>query len=273
MSREGFDFGAEVAAAGGKVFKNPTPGPHDTLITGIVHIGSFADVFKKGNVLEPKPACNFVLVQSTLMGEEDKNEDGSRIQKWQAMPLKFGDKANLTKFMLAVDPSEKMKGFDDVIMTAVTTQWKPNEKKGKNEDGTYKAVNLDGYAGMAERSAKLVKSDAEEEGIKPIGHVKFEDITLEILEEIPGYLIRQYLLSENDTGAKNLSYPTSAVEAIIIAKRETDPTWKTKQESDSDDESQEPGHEQRDGSTANASSVPEPAVVEAPADLAEDKEF
>lgn len=273
MAREGFDFGAEVAAAGGKVFKNPEPGAHDSLITAIVHIGSFADVFVSGQKKEPKPPCNFVLVQTTLFNESDKNEDGSRIQKWQSMPLKFGNKSNLTKFLQAVDPNQKLPGFDEVIGVAVTTDWKANEIKGKNEDGTWKAVNLNGYSGMTERTAKLVKADADAEGINIIGHVKFSDITLDVLEEIPGYIISQYFLSEGKNGGKNESYAGSAVEAIINAKRAEDPTWKVKQESDEDETTGQPGDEQRAGSTANESSVPAPAVVEPPADMQEDKEF
>jgi len=273
MAREGFDFGAEVAAAGGKVFKNPEPGAHDSLITAIVHVGTFADVYVTGQKKEPKPPCNFVLVQTTLFNEDDKNDDGSRIQKWQPMPLKFGDKANLTKFMQAVDPNQKLSGFDEVIGTAVTTDWKANESKGKNEDGTWKAVNLNGYAGMTERTAKLVKADAEAEEIHIIGHVKFQDITLEILEEIPGYLISQYFLSEGKNGGKNESYAGSAVEAIINAKRAEDPTWKVKQESDEDATTGQAGDEQRAGSTAQQSSVPEAQVQDAPADLDNTQEF
>lgn len=273
MAYEDFDFGAEVAAAGGKVFKNPEPGPHDSIVSAIVHIGSFADVFINGAKKEPKPPVNFVLVQTTLMSETDRNDDGTRIQKWQAMPLKKGDKANLTKFLAAVDPAGKLSGFDAVPGIPVTTTWAANEKKGKNEDGTWKAVNLKGYTAMTDRTAKLVRSDAEEEGLVYIGHVRFPDITLDILEEIPGYLIRQYLLSESN--GNNESYAGSAVEAIINAKRAEDHTWKTKQESDDegDDEHGQPGHEQKQGSTANASSVPAPEDKAPPADLEEDKEF
>lgn len=272
MAYEDFDFGAEVAAAGGKVFKNPEPGPHDSIITAIVHVGSFADVFTNGNKKEPKPAVNFVLVQSTLMNENDKNDDGSRIQKWQAMPLKKGDKANLTKFLAAVDPDGKLAGFDAVPGIPVTTSWAANEKKGKNDDGTWKAVNLKGYTAMTGRTAALVKADAEAEGLTMIGHVRFPNITLDILEEIPAYLIRQYLLSEMD--GNNESYAGSPVEAIINAKRAEDPSWKTKQDNDDDgDDAGQPGNEQKAGSTANASSVPEPANVEVPADLTDDKEF
>lgn len=274
MAYEDFDFGAEVAAAGGKVFKNPEPGPHDSIVTAIVHVGSFADVFTNGAKKEPKPAVNFVLVQTTLMGEEDKNDDGSRIQKWQAMPLKKGDKANLTKFLAAVDPNGKLAGFDAVPGTPVVTTWAANEKKGKNDDGTWKAVNLKGYTAVTGRTGALIKADFEEEAVPMIGHVRFSDLTLEILEEIPGYMIRQYLLSESE--GNNESYAGSPVEAIINAKRAEDASWKTKQEGDDEGDHNEPGNEQKSGSTAGASSVPsEPAAqdVPPPSDLNEDKEF
>lgn len=268
MAYEDFDFGADVAAAAGKVFVNPEPGPHDSVITGIVHVGSFADVFTEGNKKDPKPPANFVLIQTTLMGENDKNEDGSRIQKWQAMPLKKGDRANLTKFMAAVDPAGKLKGFDDVIGVPVVTTWKANEKKGKNDDGTWKAVNLTGYTAATGRTAGLIVADFQAEDIKPIGHVRFENITLDVLEEIPGYLISQYFLSEKD--GNNLSYAGSPVETIINAKRAEDPKWKVKQ--DGDDEGGSEG--QSNGSSQAASDVPPPPEeVPPPSDMSDAQDF
>ena len=268
MARD-FDYGAEVAVGGGVNYKNPTPGAHDTVITAIVHIGSFADLFVKGNKREPKPPCNYVLVQSTLMGPDDKNEDGSPIQKWKAMPLKHGDRAGLTAFMAAMDPAEVMKGFNDVIGVPVTTTWKENQDKGKNEDGTWKAVNLTGYTNAAGRLADLIRVDFQASGITPIGHVAFKDITLEILEDIPAYLISQYFLSEGN--GDNLSYAGSPVEAIINAKRIEDPDWKTKKDGDAN--SEEPGTEQRAGSTAGTQAIPEAANQAPPPDMEADKEF
>lgn len=268
MAYEDFDFGADVAAAAGKVFVNPEPGPHDSVITGIVHVGSFADVFTEGNKKDPKPPANFVLIQTTLMGEDDKNEDGSRIQKWQAMPLKKGDRANLTKFMAAVDPAGKLKGFDDVIGVPVVTTWKANEKKGKNDDGTWKAVNLTGYTAATGRTASLIVADFQQEDIKPIGHVRFENITLDVLEEIPGYLISQYFLSEKD--GNNLSYAGSPVETIINAKRAEDPKWKVKQDGDDEGGSES----QSNGSSQAASDVPPPPEeVPPPADMSDAQDF
>lgn len=271
MSREDFDYGADVAAAGGVNYKNPTPGSHDSIITGIVHVGSFADLYVEGNKREVKPPCNFILVQTTLLGPEDVNEDGSPIQKWQSMPLKHGDKANLTKFMNAVDPAAKLKGMADVIGVPVLTTWKENEKKGKNEDGTWKAVNLTGYANATDRLAAMITADYEKLGLTPVGHVTFANITLEVLETIPGYLISQYLLSEKN--GDNLSYAGSAVEAIIKAKREADPTWKVAKAGDEGSDDGKPGNEQRQGSTTGPSSVPEAANVEVPADLNANQEF
>lgn len=47
MARGDFDFGAQVTKAEGKVFKNPEVGDHEAVISGIIHVGSFQDIFKK----------------------------------------------------------------------------------------------------------------------------------------------------------------------------------------------------------------------------------
>ena len=283
MARE-FDFGAEVAEGGGKVFRNPELGAHDAIVAGIVHVGSFQDVFKKGSSVEVKAPANVVLVKLVLMNPDseekkddgspltsDKNEDGSRIAKWIPIPLKKGDRANLTKFMKAVDPAEVKSGFDEVIGTPLTTNFVADEKGGKNDDGSWKYVNLDSYGSIAARSAALVKADAEDEGLTLLGHIRFNDISDEVLDDIPPHLIRQYLLSEGRNGGKNLSYEGSAAEKLIAAKREADPTWATRREGDNEDDKP-----QADAKTEKTSAVPQEAPAPdapAPEGLNENAEY
>ena len=230
MARAGFDFGAEVVSGGGKVFKTPEVGDHEAIVSAIVHVGSFQDVFTKGKAKEVKKPCNYVLVQATLMGDDDKNEDDSRMEQWLAIALKDGDKATLTKFMSAVDPKEECSGFSDFIGRAFTVSMVGSGKQG--EDGKWQYVNWKGFAGCPDKLAKLVYAEVESEGIQCIGHVQFDGITKEILDAIPAYMVRQYFLSERD--GDNLSYAGSKVEAIINKAREEDPDWKMPRKSDED---------------------------------------
>ena len=151
-----FDFGAEITQATGGVFKNPEVGEHEAVISGIIHVGSFQDIFKKGNTTEVKKPANFVLVKVVLMGDNDKNDDGSRMEQWMAVPLKSGDRATLTKFLNAVDPKELLGGFDDFIGECMLASMVGDEKGGKNEDGTFKYVNWKGFGGMPDKLKKLV---------------------------------------------------------------------------------------------------------------------
>lgn len=259
-----FDAGAEVKQGGGAVFVNPEVGDHDALLTGVVHIGMFQDVFMKGKVEDPKAPCNFVLLQCTLMGENDKNEDGSRMVQWKSMALKSGDKAEMTAFLDALDPKELSGGFDDLIMKPFSAKMVGG--KETNEDGTPKYVNWagKGFAGMSARVVPMVLADAEAEGIKPIGHVKFADITREVLDEIPAHLVRQYFLSE--LKGNNLSYAGSHVEELINEARKGDPEWKAKKADEAKPDDKKPLDS---GSTQ---SVPEPENVPAP-DMDDTQEY
>lgn len=227
-----FDAGAEIAAAGGIVFKNPEVGDHESVITGIIHVGSFEDHFKKGGKVDIKKPVNYVLVRATLMGDADLNEDGSRMEQWTAVALKQGDKATLTKLLNAVDPKELLGGFDDFIGQVFTVSMVGDERGGKNEDGTFKYVNWKGFSGCPDKLKKIVLAQVEEEGIPMLGHVKFADITKEVLDAIPAHIVRQYYLNEGN--GKNVSIAGTAVEAIIKEARAADPEWKAKKASEKD---------------------------------------
>lgn len=228
-----FDFGAEITQATGGVFKNPEVGEHEAVISGIIHVGSFQDIFKKGNTTEVKKPANFVLVKVVLMGDNDKNDDGSRMEQWMAVPLKSGDRATLTKFLNAVDPKELLGGFDDFIGECMLASMVGDEKGGKNEDGTFKYVNWKGFGGMPDKLKKLVLAQVEEEGLSMTGHITFDKLTREIIDSIPAHLVRQYLLNETPRG-KNLSVAGSHVEAIIAEARATDADWKKVKKKDGD---------------------------------------
>lgn len=232
MARGDFDFGAQVTKAEGKVFKNPEVGDHEAVISGIIHVGSFQDIFKKGNTTEVKKPANFVLVKIVLMGDDDKNEDDSRMEQWMPVPLKSGDKATLTKFLNAVDPKELLGGFDDFIGECLTATMVGSGDK--NDDGSFKYVNWKGFGGMPDKLKKLVIAQVEEEGLSMTGHITFDKLTKEILDEIPANLVRQYFLNETPRG-KNLSVAGSHVEAIIKAAREEDPEWKKAKKKDEED--------------------------------------
>lgn len=255
-----FDAGAEVSQGGGGVFKNPEPGDHEAVLTGVIHVGSFQDVFKKGNTLDPKKPANFVLLQATLMGEQDKNEDGSRMVVWKSMSLKSGDKSEMTALLTALDPKELAGGFDDLMLTPFIVNMKGSD--ALNQDGTPKFVNWKGkgFAGCPERLLKMIRADVESEGITAIGHIKFADLTRDVLDAIPAHLIRQYFLSEGL--GNNLSYAGSHVEALVAAARADDPEWKVKKEGEDESESTP---ENKQPLTTQTQSVPAPENIPAPA--------
>lgn len=262
-----FNFGAEVAAGGGAVFKNPEVGDHESIISAIVHVGSFQDHYKSGGKVDIKKPCNYVLVRATLMGDEDLNEDGSRMEQWTAVALKSGDKATLTKLMNAVDPKELMEGFDDFIGAPFTVSMVGDEKGGKNDDGTFKYVNWKGFAGCPQKLAKMVLAAVEEEGIETLGHIPFDKITKEVLDAIPAHLVRQYFLNETQNG-KNLSVEGSPVASIIAAAREADADWKKAKAKDAKPDDKKP----LDTGAQVPSEVPDAPNVETPA-LDEDQEY
>ncbi|UNA05455.1 hypothetical protein [Klebsiella phage vB_KvaP_F5M1D] len=268
MARD-FDFGADVATGGGKVFKNPEVGPHDAILGAVIHVGSYQDVFVKGSAREEKKPVNYVLLQAILMGDEDFNEDGSRMEAWRAVGLKSGDKAELTVLMNALDPQEKLSGFDECIGVPFIATMKGSDDKG--EDGLPLYVNWasKGFSGCPGKLAKLVSASVEEEGIKTIGHVKFNDITKEVLDAIPAHLVRQYFMSEHKHGAKNLSVPGSHVETIIAAAREADPKWKAPADKDAKPDDKKPLDT---GATVPAQDVPPADNVPAP-DMDEGAEY
>lgn len=264
MARD-FDYGADVSSGGGKVFVNPEVGTHEAVLGAVIHIGSYADVFVKGSAREEKPAANYVLLQAILMGDDDKNENGSRMETWRAVGLKSGDKAELTVLMNAIDPKEELGGFDDFIGKVFNADMKGSKEAGEDGKPLYVNWASKGYSGCPGKLAKLVEASVEEEGLTFLGHVKFNDITKEHLDAIPAHLVRQYFMSEHKHGAKNLTVPGSHVESIIAEARAADPKWKAPAEKDAKPDDKKPldtGASVPTQSVPDADNIPAPAMDE-----------
>lgn len=268
MARD-FDFGADVTSGGGKVFKSPEVGTHEAILGAVIHVGSYEDVFVDKGVKDVKKPCNYVLLQAILMGDEDLNEDGSRMEAWRAVGLKSGDKAELTVLLNAIDPKEELGGFDDFIGMAFNADMKGSKDKG--EDGLPMYVNWasKGFSGCPAKLAKLALGQAEEEGLKFLGHVKFNDLTKEILDAIPAHLVRQYFMSESKAGSRNLTVPGSHVETIIAEARAADPKWKAPAEKEAKPDDKK---NLDTGASVPSQSVPDAPNQDAP-DLDEGAEY
>lgn len=228
-----FDAGADVQAAGGANFKKAKVGGHSAMLDGIIHLGSYQDVFVKGGIEEVKKPCNFALAIFTLLGKDDINEDGSRIRAFTVFPLKNGAKANMTKLLDAVDPEEKATGFDDCMGNICSVKMVGSEKKG--DDGLPEYVNYGGVSAENDEMIEMMQARVESEGLTPIGHIKFDEITEEVMKQIPAHYIRQYLLSEMK--GTNLSFKGSKAEEVLLAIREEDPEFATKKAKSDDKKS------------------------------------
>lgn len=267
MARKGFNAGAELAKGEGAVFKNAKVGAHSFLLTGIYHMGEFADVFTKNGKDDPKKPCNFVIAELTLMGKDDFNEDGSRIRQFKPIPLKNGAKATLTKFLDAIDPKEEKEGFDECIglygsVTMVGS-------KELNEEGEPKYVNVGDISAIDEDAQEMAQArfDKEADDIEITGHITFDKLTEEVLRNIPPHLVRQYILSEGK--GTNNSYKGSAVAELIKEIRESDPEFLKKQDKK---ESTPDNKEKAESRTEKQTDIPADDVA-APDDLDDEAEY
>lgn len=250
-----FDAGAEVQTGGGKNFAQAKKGSHTAMLSGIIHLGQFQDVYKGEN----KPLANFVAAVFTLLGKTDINEDGTRIQTVKTLPLKAGDKATMTKVLDAVDPEEVSSGWDDVIGNVASVNMKGN---GKTDDDGVEYTNFGGISAPVEEVIELAQAKIEKEGLETIGHVRFDEITEEAIRALPPFVIRTYLLSEGN--GENLSYAGSKAEEIINAIREKEPDFAEAHSDKDDSTEEESGSQQQSGSSV-------PAVV--PTELTDDEDL
>lgn len=231
MARKNFNAGAEVAATEGVNFVNASVGAHSSVLSGVIHLGNYQDVFTKGGVSETKKPCNWALAIFTLMGKKDLNEDGTRIRTFKPFPLKNGDKAWMTRILDAVDPNEVAGGFDDVIGNICSVTMTGSDETG--EDGLPKYVNFGGVSAENEEMAEIIAARAEAEGLENVGHIQFDAITEDIMKIIPAHYIRQYLLSEGK--GSSLNFKGSKAEEVFNAIRAEDANFAKKKESDKKD--------------------------------------
>lgn len=248
MAYEDFDYGTnEEIKDPGNGFKKPAVGDHSARLRSLIHVGMYREEFK-GEMKKPFPE---VIAVWELKEDDDFEEDGvTPLTITKSFPLKKGDKAFLTKFLAAMDPQKKAKGFDDLIGGACTIACKGS--KDLNEDGTPKYVNFGGISGLPAKFAAMLEPLV----VKGAGHVRFEDITKEaILELNPIKDVEMVLM-------KAENYSGSVAEEVIKAIRVDNPDFAVRKASDKDK-----------GEGTASGSKPQEKAEEKPTDLKEDEEF
>ena len=229
MAYEDFNYGTseEIKEPGGD-FKNPTEGDHSARLRSLIHVGMYRETFK-GEKKKPFPQ---VIAIFELKEDDDFEEDGETpLTISKSFPLKKGDKAFMTKFLAALDPQKKAKGFDDVIGAACTVTCKGG--KEKNEDGSPKYINFGGLAGLPAKFASML----EPLSVEGVGHVPFDQITKAAILELNPIKDVNMVLMESE------NYKGSAAEKIINEIRKDNPEFATRKKKDEDGEKSSSGGE------------------------------
>lgn len=234
-----FDYGAEATSTVSS-FKNPTVGSRSARLSGLVHIGSYRDQFKG----EFKSPCNYVIAIFELKGKNDMLDDETPMVTSKAIALREGDLSFVTKFRKALDPENKLKGFDDFIGLPCTVTLEGSDEK--NDKGEPKYVNFKSVSAIAEEFAEMVKPL-----VNTIGHVRYSDITKEALMALTSFQIADYVIGDgsNPKSGLNLSYKGSKAEQIINEIRVDNPEFGRKKSKKGDD---------KKGGSASASQPSEP---------------
>ena len=220
MAYEGFDYGTteEIKEPGGD-FKQPTEGDHSARLRSLIHVGMYRETFNK----EKKKPFPQVIAIFELKEDDDFEEDGvTPLTISKSFPLKKGDRAFCTKFLAALDPGKKAKGFDDVIGAACTITCKGG--KEKNEDGSPKYINFGGMSGLPAKFAAMLEPLA----VKGVGHVPFDQITKAAIMELNPVRDVNMVLMESE------NYSGSEAEKIINAIRKDNPDFATRKKKDED---------------------------------------
>jgi len=222
----GFDYGTDEVSEGGGAFKNPEVGDHSARLRSIIHCGMFRETYNKE---KKKPAPQVVAIFE-LKDDEDFEDDGTTpLTMHKTFPLKKGDKAFMTKFIKALDPKGKAKGFDDLVGAACQI----NCKGGKEllDDGKPKYINFGGISGMPAKFAAMTE-DLIEIGV---GHIPFDDITKEAIMEL--HPIREVadIIMEGDR------FAGSAAEVIIMEIRAENADFAVRKKKEGDDKKAEGG--------------------------------
>ena len=223
MAYEDFDYGTEheIKEPGGD-FKQPTEGDHSARLRSLIHVGMYRETFNK----EKKKPFPQVIAIFELKEDDDFEDDGvTPLTISKSFPLKKGDKAFMTKFLAALDPQKKAKGFDDVIGAACTITCKGG--KEKNEDGSPKYINFGGLAGLPAKFASMLEPLA----VEGVGHVPFDQITKAAIMELNPVKDVNMVLMESE------NYKGSVAEKIINEIRKDNPEFATRKKKDDDDKS------------------------------------
>ena len=207
-----FDFGVapEAVVEAGGVFKNPELGDHSARLKSLIHFGIFREEYKG---VKKKP-CPQVLAVFELKDDTDFEEDGvTPLLLHKSFPLKKGEKAFMTKFLSALDPQSKAKGFDDLIGAACTVNVKGS--KVLNDDGSPKYVNFGGISGLPAKFASMI--DPLVGG--GVGHVRFDDMTKEAVLEMNPILDVAFVLEKGE------QYEGSVAQEIVQGIRKDNPEF------------------------------------------------
>jgi hypothetical protein len=223
-----FDYGTEGVVEPGGNFKNPAVGDHSARLRSLIHCGLFRETFK-GKKKKPAPQ---VIAIFELKDEEDFEDDGvTPLTISKSFPLKKGDKSFMTKFIKALDPQGKAKGFDDLIGAACQINCKGS--KDKNEDGTPKYINFGGLSGLPKKFADMIDPLV----VEGSGHVRFDDLTKEAIMELHPIRDVAFVLTQGE------QYKGSIAESIIEDIRKDNPefgTFKSKTKEEKEEEGAKP---------------------------------
>lgn len=211
MAYDNFDYGTDhEIKEPGIEFKNPAEGDHSARLRSLIHVGMYRETFKN----EKKKPFPQVIAIFELKEDDDLEDDGvTPLTISKSFPLKKGDKAFMTKFLAALDPQKKAKGFDDIIGAACTVTCKGG--KEKNEDGTPKYINFGNIAGLPAKFAAMM----EPLTVAGVGHVPFDQITKEAILELNPIREVNMILMESE------NYKGSKAEGIINSIRKDNPDF------------------------------------------------
>ncbi|UOW66379.1 hypothetical protein vBAspATola_36 [Aeromonas phage vB_AspA_Tola] len=231
MSIDNFDFGAELASAGGFTRENPAEGLHAARLRSIIHMGKCQRTYS-GKLKDP---CNSVVAVFELKEDSDvHSETGEPLVFHVDFDLKDGDKSYLnTKFLPAMLTKSELesgaiKGFDDLIGKAC--QLDLEGSKAKNDDGTPKYINL---KSMSPMHAKLV-AITEPLKVSGAGHCRLAQLSAAAMDELNPYLHVQMLMMTSEEW-KSGTHPGIALVDEIRKERPDYAKAKAKDEKSSGD--------------------------------------
>ena len=209
MARDGFDYGGETPLSAGGMFKQPEVGQATGRVRSIIHIGRFSKIWKG----TAAPAAPYVAVIFELHDQWEDEEETIPLTTSIAFPLKKGDKANMVKFLNAVDPDDKAAGFGDCIGLPASLNMVGS--KDKDDDGNPKFVNCKEVTAVP----KSILKHLPELQVKGVGHVAFVDMTKEAVLELNPHLHVAAIMEKAE------NYKGSQAEKVVAEIRKEDPDF------------------------------------------------